>query len=358
MYQQVAFTQPYVPTYRVPLFDELAKRLKEQNRELTVYSGQPEGEQATRRDSASGAWHRPLDVKAIRVARWSVESRNAPAELRAADLLVSELSALNGIAWRQSFTSQPLVLWGHGKSYVNDSSWLGDRIEWTLARRADHIMTYANGGREFLLTEGKLPADKVTAIGNSTDTAELRSAYNAAVDSGDATAHGNRRQVLFVGALDSTKRLDFVLEAFDHAVQLDPEMSLVVAGEGAMADQVDALAQRDPRVQRVGDVRGSDLARIGAASSAVWMPGRVGLVAVDALALGLPIHTTPYRYHAPEVEFLMPGEIEYLADDPKGFAVESISAMDRGRPALRNDIPSIQSVASNMAEVIDRQLRK
>jgi hypothetical protein len=88
------------------------------------------------------------------------------------------------------------------------------------------------------------------------------------------------------------------------------------------------------------------------------MPGRVGLVAIDALALGLPVHTTDFGFHAPEIEFLQPGELEYLPDNPTQYSLESLSLITQRRKwperPLRNDIPSVQHVAAAMYAIVRR----
>ena len=91
----------------------------------------------------------------------------------------------------------------------------------------------------------------------------------------------------------------------------------------------------------------------------MWIPGRVGLVAVDALAMGLPVHTTRYPYHAPEIEFLAENEVAFLGPDPVRFARESLTLISAspGR-VLRADIPTIETVSRNMASVIFRVLEK
>jgi len=45
------------------------------------------------------------------------------------------------------------------------------------------------------------------------------------------------------------------------------------------------------------------------------MPGRVGLVAVDSFALGTPIVTTRWPYHAPEFGYLEDGVNARISDD-------------------------------------------
>ena len=45
------------------------------------------------------------------------------------------------------------------------------------------------------------------------------------------------------------------------------------------------------------------------------MPGRVGLIAVDSLTMQLPIVTTSWPWHAPEIEYLTPGENSLVCED-------------------------------------------
>lgn len=91
-------------------------------------------------------------------------------------------------------------------------------------------------------------------------------------------------------------------------------------------------------------------------ASAIWMPGRVGLVAVDALALNLPVCTTSYAFHAPELDFLQPGEVFVLSDEPAAYAQEALDVMDGPRPIARDDFPSIESVSRNFVNVVTNVL--
>ncbi|MEI2269260.1 glycosyltransferase family 4 protein [Microbacterium sp. No. 7] len=358
MTASIVFTQPYVPRYRVPLFDALAKELAARDMSLTVLSGRPEGEQARRKDQATGPWHRELPVCRVSVGHRRIELRQLPQIVHDADVIVSELSALNLEAWRLAVRGRPLVLWGHGKSYTSKGGWLSDRLEWSLARRAAHVMTYAPSGARFLVDEGGLDKSRVTAIGNSTDTATLRRAHREAVNEAPKESLRASRPpgALFVGGIDSTKRIDFILEAFAHAVALEPGFRLHVVGDGPMANVIDDYSTRDPRIVRYGDLRGRQLADVAVLADAVWMPGRVGLVAVDALALGLPVHTTNFEFHAPEIEFLRGPELVVLPDRPVDFARLSLESIETSPVSLRDDIPSVQNVATSMRLVIERVL--
>jgi hypothetical protein len=70
------------------------------------------------------------------------------------------------------------------------------------------------------------------------------------------------------------------------------------------------------------------MAALSHVSSAIWMPGRVGLVAVDALALGLPVLTTHFPFHAPELEYLVEGRsVHFLPAIAENFASEALAIM-------------------------------
>jgi glycosyltransferase involved in cell wall biosynthesis len=238
---------------------------------------------------------------------------------------------------------------------------LADTIEWRLAKRVDHVMTYAPSGRDYLITRGHVPAERITAIGNSTDTAALRSQLMSIQPQRGAELRaqfGAGPVALFVGGLDASKRVDFLLKAFMEARRLNPDFRLIVAGRGELEADVRRLAAADSHLEYLPGATGQRLAELAYVSDVVWMPGRVGLVAVDALALGLSLHTTNFEFHAPEIEFLRPGEVAYLPDDPRKYASESLELIGTHprTKQFRDDIPSVQAVARSMFAVISATL--
>ncbi|KXZ60587.1 Glycosyl transferases group 1 [Microbacterium laevaniformans] len=352
MNQLVAITQPYVPAYRVPLFSAVAEKLMPHGLDLKVYSARPSGTQARRGDTASGPWHQEISTRNLRIGRWSIQSRDTPDAFRAAAVLISELEALNATAWRDTLRSRPTVLWGHGKGFVNATGKVSDFVESVLAARADHVMTYSPEGREYLLRSGRVSPSSVTSIGNSTDTVTLRRATAAGL-SDPSLVTPSARHALYVGGLDRSKRIDFLLEAYEEGLRIDPDFRLTVVGMGEEVGRVQAHAEKFNGMRYVPEARGERLAKLGLEASAMWIPGRVGLVAVDALAMGLPVHTTDYPFHAPEIGFLRDNEVAYLGPDAARFAADSLQLMDEaGSKRLRDDIPTIESVAENMVTVV------
>ncbi|MFI8593167.1 glycosyltransferase [Microbacterium sp. NPDC078428] len=357
----VLLTQPYVAAYRVPLFEELRERLATNGVDFVVAAGVPDGDQALRDDARVLPWQADLSVKSIRIGNRRISVRKVHVARRP-QVVVTELEALNLYGWLATTTASRVILWGHGKSYVNDPSPVGERLEWALARRAQHVMTYAPGGRNYLIERAALDPSRVTAVGNSTDSEALRRAFVSVplhrVDSLRNSIAADR-VALYVGGLDESKRIRFLIEAAERAHEADPGFRLIVVGKGVLADEVVAASKRTRAIVHIPEARGDDLAELARLALAMWIPGRVGLVAIDSLAVGLPIFTTDFAYHAPEVEFLQTHELRYLPNDPRLFAAEALQALrtvGAGQRHLRDDIPTISSVAGAMAGIVEKVL--
>jgi glycosyltransferase involved in cell wall biosynthesis len=224
-------------------------------------------------------------------------------------------------------------------------------------------MTYTGGGKDYLVRQGRMSGHRVTAIGNATDTGPIRAGFVAGLYDGyqiDAKVP-RPRKALYVGGLDPSKRIDFLIAAARHAHFLDPNFELIVVGMGELSADVRSAQRDGVPISLIGEARGSELGKLGILADALWMPGRVGLAAIDAVAMGLIVHTTNYGFHAPEIELLNSDEVTFLPDDPRLFAEKSLSQMAlRPAPHLRNlrkDAPTIESVSLAFTKVVLNVLR-
>src|SRR5262249_15073724 len=57
------------------------------------------------------------------------------------------------------------------------------------------------------------------------------------------------------------------------------------------------------------------------------MPGLVGLAILDCAAVGLPIVTTAYPYHSPEIAYLEPGQNGLIVEDWQNIAAYAEAAI-------------------------------
>jgi glycosyltransferase involved in cell wall biosynthesis len=222
-------------------------------------------------------------------------------------------------------------------------------------------MTYTEQGRSTLIAKGVSPT-KVTAIGNATDTDAL-SRYYAKFQSNPQEIlrrHSieGRRIALFTGGLDQDKRIPFLMSAARAANKIDPTFLLLVGGEGQHSSLVQQHAD-SAYVRHLGNISAEQLAELSVVSEAIWMPGRIGLIAIDALALRIPIFTTSFPYHAPEYSYLKPGcDCFELPNEPVAFAHAALSIDCKSNLYYPpSDPPSLEVVGTGMANVLAECLR-
>ena len=100
---------------------------------------------------------------------------------------------------------------------------------------------------------------------------------------------------LFMGRLGYVKGLDVLIEAFRMVAKRDPDIMLIVAGEGpegpALRQRVKAIGLED-RIHFVGTVQGDDRAWLMQNALGFVLPSRIetfGKVTVEAFACGTPV---------------------------------------------------------------------
>jgi len=321
----VAVVQPFVPTYRVPLFDAIAHHLEPEGLALEVWHAQPTGIVAARGNSTSGAWSVPIRQHRLTVKRRNVTWRNVHREARDVACLVHGLASSNLETY--ALAADPavnLMLWGHGRNFTARSNRLDDLLEGWLCRRASHLFAYTEAGASHLRDAG-LSTSKITVVRNSTDTAGLQR-HRASVtpqviaDRLRELDLTGRKVGLFVGAFDEPKMLPFLFDATDRIAAVDPTFALVMAGAGPLDEYVATQAADRAYVRLIGRLETEQLATLAAGVKLILMPGRVGLVAVDSLALGLPLITTEHDFHAPEIEYLTPETSVWTSQTPQAYA--------------------------------------
>ena len=127
--------------------------------------------------------------------------------------------------------------------------------------------------------------------------------FNAEGDNDFRVRHGlpvDRPLALFVGRVAHEKNLSFLLEAMRHALTLNPDIALVIAGEGpALNSLKKSTAQlgMTPNVFFLGYLdRKEELPRCYAAADLFVFPSVTetqGLVLLEAMAAGLPVLGIP-----------------------------------------------------------------
>lgn len=352
---QIAMTQPYIPRYRVELFDLIHAELQSSGFNFRVFWGCGERQRSevlARNDAADGPWAE--EVKTLEfpgVPGNPFIYRRVPAQWDRG-LLVTEMQVSNLNAWARMGLRRPYVTVGHGKSYLGPEPRAAVFLESQLNRRASHVCTYTEGGRREVLLRTGLDSSAVTAFNNATAASSASTRFPAAESQVDSfrARNGiprNAKVALYIGALAEYKRVDLLVDAFRKVLAQDPNWWLVVAGDGPERAVVDRLANETGRVSALGNTGPEEAAIAASTANLLVNPGRVGLVAVDALAWELPLLTTYGAPHAPEFDYLTVGETVHVSE-PTGSALAAVWMQERG-PIVFPKAPSIEEAAHLLA---------
>lgn len=360
----VVIVQPYVPTYRVEFFSRLIRVLNENGIDCVVAAGQPKSEQLQRGDVATEEWMRSFKQKSISCFGRTVGLGGARETWAHADVVIighlgSSLDTYLAL-WDAIRGKIKVGLWGHIKSYVNKGVPIDIALEKWQLRRADHVFAYVPSGRRYAISNGVQPQN-VTTVMNTVDTTRLVESRDA-ISKYTVTSFAEKHRLVegrvlgYLGGLDASKRIDFLVSTLDHLWVTDPDIKILIGGRGAQSELLNEAVLRE-QVVMMGFVGPEEQALLGKLSEALLMPGRVGLVAVDALVLGIPVLTTNWPYHAPEIEYLTEGHSKFTsANDPAAYAelirrVLSGSGVDTADPSTYEDGPPlIEDMVKNFAQ--------
>lgn len=330
---RVAIVHPWFPQYRVGFFRQLVEQAELAGIEISIFHGDPPPEWQDRNDGSFAADFTRLPTRFFRV-RGRTLSRKSLKPIRAQgpfDLVIVEQAVRNIETYELLLSRTPLAYWGHGRTYTVRVGATQERLKLWLTRRGLWFFAYTEAGLDAVVERG-FPQLQGTVVQNSIDTSLLR-AQISEVRSETVLAFGRKHDLrgktgLFIGGLDSSKRLGFLLDAARIAHHADSDFRLLIAGDGSDRAFVENKVQQMPFVSYLGSIFDRDKAVAISASQVLTMPGRVGLVSVDSFAGATPIVTTLWEWHAPEFEYLQGGVNAVItANDVDLYARELIATL-------------------------------
>jgi glycosyltransferase involved in cell wall biosynthesis len=361
--------QPYVPAYRVEFFRRLVGRLAEDGIDCIVAASDPRGAQLERGDGADAAWIVRVPSHVVRLMGIDFSLGGSRKAWKTADAVIvghlgTSLDTYRALLEARLF-GRPAAVWGHIKSYVDSANPIDAALERWQLRNASHVFAYTEGGTSYALTNGAR-LDRVTTVMNATDTDSLVRAQHSLTaaqktDFGVKIGLEKGRVAAYIGGFDESKRIDFLAEALDHLWRDAPDVRVIVGGKGSQRALMDRGVERGQIID-LGYVDDEQKALIGHWASAFLMPGRIGLVAVEALVLKVPIVTTDWPFHAPEVEYLREGHSRFNAPNrPDEYARFITEFLDSRTPmAERPDdtFPTLDGMVTNFRAGILAMLRQ
>lgn len=364
MEKQIVIVQPYVPTYRLPFFRRLRQHLANYEIDCVVAAGVPQGDQAQRGDAVTDDWIVPVDVRSVSIAGRSANVSIWPSPWKDADAVILGLEGTSLPNYQVMFDAArkktKVGVWGHVKPYVNRGNSIDLWLEKKQMRAADHIFAYTPGGAQYAVNSG-IDLQKITTVMNTVDTSELNEQLAGITDTQikeftDSITTNTFRGVCFIGGLDSTKRIEFLAQSLDSLWNIDPSVKVLIGGRGPEEYMLENAYQRKQAIS-FGYVGREKKAMLLRASKAICMPGRIGLVAVDALVARRPVVTTDWPFHAPEVEYLTEGKSRFTSeDDPYLYATKILETISTPISAANFDYPNISDMTDNFASGVLRMM--
>ncbi|MEE3851349.1 glycosyltransferase [Gordonia sp. LSe1-13] len=256
-----------------------------------------------------------------------------PPKAFAADLIIIEHAVKNLesylILLMARISGKKVAIWGHGHTVTTTVSAFTRSLQRSMARLSDWYFAYTTNSAERAVRIGADPG-RITVLNNSKSTASLETIVTG--------VNENRTSYtcLYVGALDESKKIPFLLRSCEEVFSREHNFRLKVIGDGPDARQLDGPISRG-WCEYLGSGPIEDFAENLYDVVLILMPGRVGLVAVDSLALGLPIVTTESKAHAPEFEYLDESNSVVTENDESSFA--------NGVVGLLHDRPRLQQLS-------------
>lgn len=355
---EVSIVQPYVPQYRVPFFLALRDELNQASIALRVIAGRVTGEQALRGDAAREPWIDEVPQRAMALGRRTLVLTSSHHLWRTSDAVIvphqgSSLDALGAFIRRRPAR---VGVWGHIGSYTSPLHPIDGAIERQQLRRANHVFAYTPDGAKVAVQQGARPG-QVTTVMNTIDTSglevEIAQVTPKSIAQFTLEHHiPDKPYLAYIGGLDRSKRVDLLSAALDILYDRGSTLHVVVAGRGKDENLL-ARARARGQCTLIGYADQRSKAHLLSGARAIVNPGRVGLIAVDALVARKPIITTHSQWHAPEIEYVrQPGILHTCADDATSFASLLRAAEDErllAAPGDWPDPPRLQDMVSNFA---------
>ena len=272
----------------------------------------------------------------------------------------------------------PIIYWTHGYDHFEELKWIRRLVNYLrrkyiiyFARHADHIITFSEKGKDYLI-DRHISEQKITVAPNTLDTEKISSVRNSLVEKYSKSYLKEKlgfskdsKILLFSGRLNKLKRVDFALRVHKILTENDMNVHFIVIGDGPEKDYLTSLVQNEKirNVHFLGSLfEEQRVSQYFIISDIFLMPGYVGLAIIHTFCFGLPIITGKV-FHSPEIQFLRHNENGLILDlDEKLFAERIIKLFDNSMMLKSFSDNAFKTVENeghidNMLSAMDRAFR-
>lgn len=322
--KKVYILQRVLTTYRTPFFNQLRDTLERRGIELNLIYGCGNNADQKRGYLADLPWGLRIRESYMKIGKEYIVFQPYLRHLKNADLIIAvqEMKLLLNylLLMKRKFSQFKLAYWGHSVNFQEDKNGFRNKIKRKLNNAADWWFAYTSGEAR-LIEAGGFPPDKITVVQNSIDTDNL-----LRLKSGIGKAEINKAKFdlgirpgqpvcLYCGGMYKEKRLDFLWEVCQRIKKKLPDFHMIFVGGGTHESEARAMSKENPWIHFVGPTFERAQILYFMLSDLLLMPGLVGLVILDCFTLEVPLVTTQYAFHSPEVEYLENGRNGIMTKD-------------------------------------------
>lgn len=295
---KVVILQTAIPDYRAPFFEELRKHVPG---DVELLAGDDDWQ--TDIVHARGVADARLRNVFLLGRRLLWQAGGLRSILRA-DVVVVSLNPRILTSWivlvSRRLTRRRTVVWGHAWPRKGRDR-RSDALRAIMRRLASALVVYTETEATHIAKDS--PKIKVVAAPN---------ALYRRSEIGPSESVALPTDVVYVGRLTPSKRVDLLLDAFMKAEpELPEDVRLVIVGDGPLRETLEVRARASSRPARIvfaGHVSSVDDVRAIYANAVVSVsPGPVGLSLIQSLGFGVPMILARDADHGPESEAAVDG---------------------------------------------------
>ena len=333
MDKKVTILVPSVPHYRRPFYSRLREYLLGKGIDLRLIHGFEDSTQNGADGEFSGSWVKRIDHVSFNFCGVELCWQPYWRYLRDCDLVIVQQAnrlLLNYLLIaKRTYSRQKIAFWGHGSDLQRDPGDIRNRWKRLFTERVDWWFAYTEEVKAELV-RGSFPAERITNVQNTIDTETLLK-LKAQIPA--LQLELSRREMglgggpvgIYCGRIYREKRIEFLLEACRRVREREPNFELIVIGAGPESEKVASASEKLGWIHYVGAKYEVEKVPYFLLADVCLMPGLVGLIIIDCFALEVPVITTTYRYHSPEVTYLRNKENGLITENSVESYVAGVS---------------------------------
>ncbi len=334
----VLIIQRRLTHYRVPFFEILRRQCLDNGINLILAHGDATNIEEQKKDGGVISWAKKLETHYFLSGRicWQPLSNLK----NGVDIIViTNENKLVYNLYLQFFNKQSkIAFWGHGANLQGNPNSLRERFKRWVAGYVDWWFGYTQMSVP-LIERSVFPAERITVLNNSIDTAELAAQCAAVTPEHQARWRtelqlAGKQVGIYIGSLYEEKRIDFLLAAAEQLQQANPDFVLLIIGGGAQKALVEQFCAHHAWAHYLGVRKGQEKVDLLCLADVMLNPGLVGLGILDSFVAGVPMLTTDCGLHSPEIAYLQPGVNGLMTANDLASYVAEVQALLSDAEAL------------------------